>query len=355
MSMVCHLFVAVVVALVFPILATPAFAQKRGRPSQITQPKVVIPMPGSVMDMALRSDGIQVAIVTATGEVGLWTIPDGKKVRGFQDLGEQARIALSPDDKLLAGGGTGRVVIWDASTGAVKYRCPAKPRRVRQLRFSPDGKTLAIVGELNGPSAAMLWTPATGKLTAFPSPAQSAITREAVLALVFAPDGHSLFYASKIEGVRSRVSDGTTTHWLKKRDLKTGKDKVLYSQYSNSPYSYTWRLALSPDGKTLVYGDKSQFDAASGRRRPGFSYDGTALGFSPGGGTVAANAGPGVTLSDLETGERLLVLSPHTTRSNTEWVAPAFTPDGRLLVTPGEGETLWLWDIADFIKGRKGK
>src|SRR5262249_24864350 len=79
----------------------------------------------------------------------LWDVATGKELIAFGRRFDQEPptvLALSPDGRLLAGGGPGQLRFWDATTGK-EQRLPQQPTEwVFCLAFSPDGQTLAAIG-----------------------------------------------------------------------------------------------------------------------------------------------------------------------------------------------------------------
>lgn len=55
-------------------------------------------------------------------------------------------VAWSPDGRWLVVGGRGEVLVFDAASLARVRRLLGAPRKVDALRFSPDGRTLAVAG-----------------------------------------------------------------------------------------------------------------------------------------------------------------------------------------------------------------
>ncbi|MSR52113.1 MAG: hypothetical protein EXS09_02345 [Gemmataceae bacterium] len=97
----------------------------------------------------------------ASGKVVIWDVTTGKRVT---EIGDEADIVLaadvSPDHKLVALGGPGKLIkVFDTATGELKHRIKKHTDWVTSMEFSPDGTMLAT-GDRNG--GAFVWEAATG-------------------------------------------------------------------------------------------------------------------------------------------------------------------------------------------------
>ena len=75
-----------------------------------------------------------------------------------------ATVALSPDGSRVAAAGGNTVSIWETSSGKEVQTFPAGRTRVSMIRFSPDGKQLAVATAANG-AAVFDVESGSGKLT----------------------------------------------------------------------------------------------------------------------------------------------------------------------------------------------
>lgn len=118
-------------------------------------------------------------------------------------------IAFSPDGKIFATGGNDRdhrlydvtnaeIQLWDADTGHLLHTFNSPGSRIKLLTFSPDGKTLASVGE-DLWNKIFIWDLENHRLLSIITTHERAIT-----ALQFAPDSITL---------ASSHSNGTVNLW----------------------------------------------------------------------------------------------------------------------------------------------
>ncbi len=155
---------------------------------------------------------------------------------GSTDLRHDAgvtAVAVSPGgDLVVSGGSDGWIRIWSLADGrlvrahGVDSRNPAM---IRSVAFSPDGRFIAWG---DWPSRVFLWEHAAG------APRRICIGNRAQV-VAFTSDGRRLVCSGGLE----RGRDGTAIAvW----DVQSGERALVIEA------DHTWRMAVSPDGKTLV-------------------------------------------------------------------------------------------------------
>ena len=201
------------------------------------------------------------------------------------------------------------------------------------VTFSPDGSTLASVGE---GGTIRLWEVATGRLI------------KTLTGHIGGIEG--IYFSPHRDTLASSGMDGTVRLW----DTATGRHKRLTGHTEQ-----VFGMAFSPDGNMLACGswtDIYLWDVATGRlikALNGHTAGVTNVAFSPDGGTLASGGGwddRTVRLWDVATGVNRKTLTGH-------WggvTSIAFSPDGDMVASGGGwgGGTVRLWDAitGQFIK-----
>ena len=148
---------------------------------------------GRIKDYAYSPDGARLACAGTTG-VWMYNAHSGEQI-SWLVTSEVDFISFSPDGRTLAGcvyhGDT--VSLWDAYTGDLKDTLESEGEYFRSVAYSPDGSTLAVISsrgvgdDTSADDTVRLWNVVPGQpKTSFIFPAES------VGRVRFSPDGRTL-------------------------------------------------------------------------------------------------------------------------------------------------------------------
>jgi RNA polymerase sigma factor (sigma-70 family) len=296
----------------------------------------VCPTPGSVLALSWHPDGESLTTGGDDRMIREWSAA-GKELRQWR-VSRPVKSLLSVDARTLAwGDDEGTIHLVDVATTRERRRLERHVYGVSDLCRSPDGKTLASIGE-GLDHQVHLWDVESGKKL---SP-RADVTQGRIESVAYSPDGKTLLSTS---------GDAALRFW----DPATGKERRrLVGKFGGMTHAGVF----SPDGKTLAVaidsgGAVCLLERATGKeilrvKNPASGWF-TCAAFSPDGKTLLTGGNriddgwKGTPcLWDVRTGKELHALKGHV--NNVKSVA--FSPDGKMVASGGEDNTVRLWETA---------
>jgi eukaryotic-like serine/threonine-protein kinase len=104
----------------------------------------VLTIPGpSVHSLALDARG-HLVTGSATGDVSVWAIPSGTKLRQLRQIGERvSAVAYSPDGRLIAAGSRdGAMQVWHADSGTLQSQLNLRRGKILAVEFDPTSTSV---------------------------------------------------------------------------------------------------------------------------------------------------------------------------------------------------------------------
>ncbi|MBY0233172.1 MAG: hypothetical protein K2W96_28145 [Gemmataceae bacterium] len=280
-----------------------------------------------VRAVALSGDGQRVASIAADGELRVRDVDSGKETRPGLNAKSGARLAFSPDGRIIAAAVTDSILLYDLVRGGGPRSLNARGA-VMAVSWSPDGKAVAAT---TAACTAEGWDAKTGAaLFAF------AGTDGPAQAIAWSPDG-------------KRVAHGAGGR-LALHALASGKQLFR----TEAPKASIRQVDFINGGKDVLAfwdsGEMAVFAADTGKEsrriKPPFG-PASLCAVSPDGKTAALALGAAIRLLDLETGKPLVAPAGHIGHIRRI----AFL-DGRAFATGSEDGTARAWDAPT---GKPGK
>jgi hypothetical protein len=184
----------------------------------------------------------EILSVDQSGDIELWDIRSGGKIRTFNKSSElvisrPSNHAFSVDGRYLALTVGGSVQLWDISTGAIVWS-PTEPSLapfdISSVSFSPDGRYIA---QLQGGRIKLLDVNTGNVIKVFSETDEKAISIRGDL-VKFSPDSKHI------------IAPDSTLSYLHLWNINEEKRTMLFS----GDLSLMTSLAFSPDGKYVVVG-----------------------------------------------------------------------------------------------------
>lgn len=274
-------------------------------------------------------------------------LPEGALTRfgtlRFRHGGQATAIAYSPDGKLIATGGSGRILLWEAATGKLVARLQRKGKEsngtqvdqseghIFGLAFTPDNKRLISVGSPT-------YTSISGNCVFWDLASRQMESEEEHLE----PDGFGWIRAVAISPDGTKTAIGADDGELRILDTKT------HALIAEAKLIGISSLCFSPDGKKLAVGsyqatvvvDASNCRVVQRIKDPDcpkvvFAPDGKSIWLGCGGGKPFLNAlklDPQLKQWDL--GSEKIIQTFDAGKGHMQ--ALAISPDGKNIVAGGE-------------------
>jgi WD40 repeat protein len=279
---------------------------------------------GRVRSLTLSKDGSHLIAGGLMESIKVWDTDTSELVNSLEGhLTPVRSVAYAHDGTMMASGGlwspnrTTTLYLWDVNAGYQLSRRISYAETVNEITFSPDGSTLAMVGD---DDTLVLWDPKTGdsvsRLVGYTTP---------VLRVAFSPDGSLL---------ASSHSDAIIHLW----DPISGSLINTFEGYSGS------NLAFSPDGLTLVSASKEEiylWDISAGQLIATLDnvWDVSHIALSPDGAVLVSVDRYYFHLWEASSGQ--MIESYLSDKINSL----AFSPCGRLLFTGGDDGVVRMWGV----------
>ena len=328
------------------------------------------PPDSGVQSVAFSPDGKLLATGSDDAQVRLWDPQTGRLVRtlsGHQDA--VTTVTFSPDGTRLGSSSADDTArVWDVATGNQLLTIQAKMQGVLTISFSPDNKRVAT-GDFH--TKVKIWDGTSGQLLLTIDDAWGLLSPDGTKIATAAPNIWDAVTGKKLTGLcchtnvlsdvtwsadSTRVATVSRDRTARIWDAATGKElRTLWGHAA--PLN---AVAFSRDGTRLVTGDvlgvvkvwdlgpdrELMVSPVTGFSKPamrvvGFSADGKRIIAGFGYGASPQNGGSQVRLLDAGTGSVLLTIP----MSFGIWDV-ALSPDGKTIVTGGDGDSTKVWDAA---------
>ena len=253
---------------------------------------------GSVLCVAFSPDGDLLAASADNGAIYLWQMANLQLVGVFSGHRSQAGvIAFSADGRwLVSGGDDSTVRIWEVNTRQLKRTLIGHAGGITSVQFHPDGTAVVSAGT---DQTIRVWQADTGQLMHTLHEHTAGVS-----AMAFSPDGATL---------ASSGFDQVVRLW----DWQTKRVRLVLHGHTGPVVA----IAYCP--RALAWNQTARTVLASG------SHDQT------------------LRLWDADSGDLLAHLAGHT----APVTSTVFNDDGTLLMSGSDDQSVFVWRVADVMRG----
>lgn len=286
---------------------------------------------GKVTSIKLSPNGKSLVSICEDKTIRIWGLPSGNELRNFTPGDSMSGVAISPDGKMIATGGVGKVILWDFLAGKAIKALPLGKDWIVSVALSSDGKYVVCGGydmivrlvDWNSGEAVKSFYGHTGKI-------------------------HSVAVSGDGKRIASGAEDKSVRIW----DVESEKELKVMTGHSGSVHF----VAYSPDYKYLASCSEDftlkVWDAASGTEVKSFSghtaHTHSAV-FTPDGKYVISGSGDKtMKIWELSTGAEAATIQGNTGHGNSL----VLSHDGKFLIASMVDGTIKILKLSKYTSNR---
>jgi WD40 repeat protein len=278
----------------------------------------------AVYTLSYSYDGAILAVGDSSGRVQIWNASTGQILLLLDGhLAPVLSVVFSPDGERLASGSDDKTIkIWNVISGSLIQTLPDHSATVLSVAFSPDGQRLASG---SADSTVKVWNATSGEVI------RTLRHDDWVRSVIFSPDG-------------KQIASGSDDCKIKLWDVTSGKQIRIFDKHSSSVFS----VVFSPNGQQLASGSSDNtirlWNVKSGDSNPplcGHRDWVRSIMFSPNGKRLVSGSDDNtIMIWDRASGELLQTLKAHSNCIRSI----VFSPDGQRLASGGSDNTVKFWN-----------